>query len=297
MKPLFANGAALLAALTWGISGVPQKTVLQHLDPISVTGLTCLLGFIVVYPLARREYRVNGSRDIPQFAQIMTVALPFTIGVTLSQIGYGLTSVTNAGFFTNTAAVITPFAAWVVQRRRPNSWIFPASALTGMGLLLMGGGVTALTAGDLVCLCAAIAFSLWLLALGDHVGRFRNPKIITCAQLLVAGACCTMLGPLTYGMPTAAQISAALPELLVIGMLSKGAAFLLNSSAQQHVHPAAIAILISTEAVFGSAIAVLWINETLSLMQVAGAVLVVCGVFLVCLLQIANTQVTSHRPK
>lgn len=115
MKPLFANGAALLAALTWGVSGVPQKTVLDHLDPFTVTGLTCILGAPVIWPLARRELRATAGQARPTLADIMAVALPFTVGVTFSQIGYGVTSVTNAGFFTNTAAVITPFAAVLIS--------------------------------------------------------------------------------------------------------------------------------------------------------------------------------------
>lgn len=293
MKPLFANGAALLAALTWGLGGVPQKTVLDHLDPVTVTGLTCLLGAIVIWPLARREWRAARGRDRPGLAQICAVALPFSAGVLLSQIGYGLTSVTNAGFFTNTAAVITPFAAWLLYRSRPNVWIFPASALTGVGLLMMGGGVTAMAAGDLVCLGAAVAFSLWILNLGSHVGHFCNPKVITCGQLLVAGVGCTMLGLLLHGFPTEAQLLSALPELLVIGVLSKGLAFLLNSAAQQYVHPAAIAVLISTEAVFGSFLAVVLIGETLAPMQVMGALLVIAGVFVVAILHVEKNPAVA----
>lgn len=284
MKPFLANGIALLAALTWGIGGVPQKTVLEHLDPFTVTAITCLIGALVVLPFAQQQE--HGTASKPPLREIFVVALPFSLGVSLSQIGYGLTSVTNAGFFGNTAAVITPFAAWVLHRQRPRSWIFMASVLAAGGLILMsGGGLTTPSAGDALCLLAALAFSIWIVMLGDHVAHYRNPGTITCWQLAFCGGGCMALGLLWHGLPSASQLVAALPELLVIGVLSKGLAFCLSAAAQQHIHPSSAAILISAEAVFGSLFAVLLINESLSLWQALGALLVIMGIVLVSTLQ------------
>lgn len=286
MKPIIATGIALLAALIWGASGVPQKTVLEHLDAFTVTGLTCLLGAIVIFPLARREARQNPTQGRPGVGSTFLVAIPFAVAVTLSQIGYGYTSVTNAGFFVNTAAVITPFIAWALHKRRPRLWIFPASALTVTGLAMMGGSLRTLALGDALCLASAFAFSFWMVLLGDHVTRHGNPNYITYHQLLVCSAGSLLLGLLLHGLPTPAQLLHALPELLIIGILAKGVAFCLNASAQQHVHPAGIAVIVSAEAVFGSLFAVILINESLSLNQAIGAILVTAGIFLVILVQI-----------
>jgi drug/metabolite transporter (DMT)-like permease len=278
-----------------GAGGVPQKTILAHLDPFTVTGLTCLIGALVILPMARREGRTR-DRTGPGMAAILAVALPFTIGVTLAQVGYGLTSVTNAGFFTNTAAVLTPFAAWVLHRHRPQTPIFLASGVTCFGLFLMGGGIGEPAAGDAVCFLAAVAFLVWMVALGDHVVRFGNPNGITCLQLAVAGAVSMALGVGVHGVPASVDLLAALPELLMIGVLSKGLAYCLNSAAQQHLHPASIAVLVSAEAVFGSLFAVVLINERLSAMQAAGASLVICGIIAVARMQMpAHAALTSTR--
>ena len=51
MSRLHANLLLLFAAALWGFGNVPQKTVLDHLDPLSAVGMRCLIGGLLVLPL------------------------------------------------------------------------------------------------------------------------------------------------------------------------------------------------------------------------------------------------------
>jgi drug/metabolite transporter (DMT)-like permease len=291
MGPIFAPLMALLAALAWGIGGVSQKTVLTHLDTFTTTGIASLLGALVLLPVARREALRKISVERPKTKTILTIALLFSAATVLEQAGYGTTSVANAGFFVNASAVITPFAAWAMVRQRPPLWIYPASSCALAGMCLMSGaGFTAFNSGDLVCLASAVAFSAWMIVMGEHVTLHRDPVGITCSQLAFCGFTCLVLGFLFHGLPSSSSFAKALPDLLIVGIIAKALAFCLCAAVQQRVSAGVMAVLASADAVFGAFFAMLLIHEIMTQGQIAGALLVSVGIAIVSLK-------TNHLPQ
>jgi drug/metabolite transporter (DMT)-like permease len=282
MMPVRANGIALLAALAWGLGNVSQKTILEHLDGFSAMAITCGVGAMVLAPLLRRERPntvIAGTGLVPL---LLKVSALFAVAATLLQFGFGHTSVTNAGFLVNTSAVITPAIAWLCFGQRQPPWIWPACLCTMIGVMLLSGGrLNGMTFGDVLCLLSAVVFSFWIVMLGQLVRTCRIPVLATVVQLLVCGGACTVLGLLTYGAPPLSAVIAAIPEILLIGVLSRGLAYMLNAVAQQHIQPVCAAVIMSAEAVFGTLCAMVWIGETLVIERVAGAVLITLGVIAV----------------
>ncbi len=281
MTPFGANAVALLAALAWGLGNVSQKTILDHLDGFAATGLTSILGALVLLPLAKREARRKLPAQKGSLPLLIKVAVLFTIAATVMQFGYGHTTVTNAGFLVNTAAVITPIISWACLRQRPPLWTWPASLCALLGVfLLAGGNWTGLSFGDGLCLLAAIAFAFWTLVVGQYVMRYRRPLLLTVVQLLICGASCMLLGILTYGFPTPAALAAALPEIIFIGLISKGLAYMLMAIAQQHISATCVAILVSAESVFGAMAAMVFLGESLGPERAMGAFCIFVGVII-----------------
>lgn len=279
MTPIRANAVALLAALAWGLGNVSQKTILDHLDGFSATGITSFVGAIVLLPLLRRERRRTLPTPTGSMPLMLTISALFTLAATAMQFGYGHTTVTNAGFLVNTAAAITPVIGWVCFGQRPPPWIWLACLCTLTGVFLMAGGVwTGLSLGDVLALMAALAFAFWTIFLGQYVMQYRRPILVTVVQLLICGGVCMGLAALRYGLPSMAAIITAMPEIIVLGAMSKGLAYVLNATAQQHIAPTCAAVIISAEAVFGSLSAMLILGETLSFDRAVGAAFIVAGV-------------------
>lgn len=281
MTPLRANALALLAALAWGLGNVSQKTILQDIDSFAANGITCLIGALVLLPLARRE----AGQDLPSQAGslplLAKVAVLFTLAATLMQVGYGHTSVTNAGFLVNTAAVLTPLIALAFFRQRPPALIWVASLTTLFGVFNMAGGSwTGVNHGDALCLMAALAFAVWTLFVGQHVMRYRRPMQLTVIQLAVCGVVCVALGWGTYGLPTLAALRAALPEILFMGVVSKGLAYMLMAVAQQRLTATSVAVLVSAESVFGAMAAMVLLGEALDATRALGAGCILVGVII-----------------
>ena len=272
------TGLLLLAALAWGTGNVSQKTILDHLDAYAANGITCLIGAAVLYPLARREPAAptNGSRGL-----LLLVALTFTLAATLMQVGYGHTSVTNAGFLVNTSAVLTPVIGWFLFRQCPPLLIWPASLCALSGVFLMGGGaLLQLAFGDVLALAAGLAFAFWNLFVAQYVTRYHRALFMTVIQLLCCGVVCLGISVFANGLPDAAAVWAALPEIVMLGVVSKGLAYALMALGMRSVSASAGAILVSTESIFGAACAAMFLAERAGYAQGIGGLFIICGVVL-----------------
>jgi drug/metabolite transporter (DMT)-like permease len=281
MSPHQATAIALLAAFAWGTGNVAQKTILAHLDGWSATGLTSLVGAAVLLPFALREGRGSLPSAKGSLPLLLGVSLLFTFATTVMQFGYGLTTVTNAGFLVNTAAVLTPILAWAFLSQRPHLAIWPASLAVLLGIFLMAGASwRGLSAGDLLALLSAAGFAIWTLAVGNYVMRTHRPALMTTIQLAVCGVICSGASFALQGPPALQTLTAALPEILFMGLVSKGLAYVLMAIAQQYAPATTVAVLVSAEAVFGALVAALILGETLSLVRGIGSLCIIFGVLL-----------------
>jgi drug/metabolite transporter (DMT)-like permease len=279
MSPNQATAVALLAAFGWGIGNVAQKTILEHLDGFAATGITALVGVMVLLPLLLRELKADLPSVRGSLPLLLAISLVFTFASTVMQFGYGLTTVTNAGFLVNTAAVLTPVLAWIFLSQRPHLAIWPASLSALLGIFLMAGASwSGLSPGDFLALLSALGYAVWTLAVGAFVMRTRRPVLLTVVQLAVSGVLCIGLGAAFHGLPAAEALAAALPEILFMGLVSKGLAYVLIAIAQQHISATCVAILVSAEAVFGALIAAVVLDETMGMLRGMGSLCIILGV-------------------
>jgi drug/metabolite transporter (DMT)-like permease len=293
MNPIHAHGLLLLAAFFWGSGNVAQKTVLEHIGPFTAAGVTCLIGACIISPLAFRKARKwQGHGMVLQLASIVIV---FACAIVAMQIGYGGTTVTNAGFLVNTSAAMTPMAAWIILREKPILLVWPAVALTLSGAWLMGGGVISqVTWGDGVVLLAAALFAVWTPLVCGFLNAHGNPGLLTLLQFLFCGTACLAIG--LFSEPLSLHnLYLALPELIIIGVLSKGLAYFLMAAAQQHSSASVTAIIVSTEAVFGALFASYLLGERMTSMGVTGAMLIIAGIVVIQCPDLLNLQASWRK--
>lgn len=282
------SGALLLcAAFFWGMGNVANKTVLDHVGPLTAVCLRCAIALVVILPLALREKRLHGDGGADQtwLPGAVLVLLLFAAAMALQQIAYLTTTVTNAGFLVNTAATMTPILAWTLFGDRAGRRVAAAAPVTLLGAFLMAGAtfrLSALNPGDLACLGSALFYALWMVTLGRHAVAQGRPFGTTALQFLVAGL---VLPPMAAASETTtvAAVRVALPELTILGVVSTAAAFALQTYAQRFVSSSTAAILVSAESLFGVAGAVLILGEIVPLTSSFGAALILASIMLVVL--------------
>jgi drug/metabolite transporter (DMT)-like permease len=275
-----ANKLLLIAAFLWGAGNVAQQTILENIGPFFAVGLRCIIGGLVILPFTLgRKFNPTGFGVVANRSGLSAI-LSFGAAVVCQQIGFGHTTVTNAGFIINTTAVITPLIAWMLSLHRPEAKIWPAAALTLLGAAFMtNGSIDGFNIGDLYCLASAVFFSLWMIYLGEFVKRYGNAAQLTLAQFFLSGAICLAAGT-AFETITLNNLRNALPELVLLGTLSTGAAYLLQSIAQKNTSAGEAAVITSGEAVFGAIGAFLLIGERLTFSGGTGAALVFCGILI-----------------
>ncbi|MER9232220.1 DMT family transporter [Mesorhizobium sp. M0622] len=269
MSKVQANCLLLLAAAFWGFGNVAQKTVLDHLDPLSAVGMRCLIAGLMAAPLMllERGRKFGASYRV----SLIKVSLLFSISIAIQQASYLGTSVTNASFLVNTATVITPLAAWLLIGERPTGTGGFAAAMTLGGVLLLSGGLAAgFSRGDLAAIASAACYAFWMVELGRHVKTHGAPITMAAAQFLGAAMITLPLGAFQGNLSLAAVREAG-PELAVLGIFSTGAAFGIQTFAQRFTSASHAAVIVSAESVFGAIGAAIFLGERLSPVGAVGA--------------------------
>jgi drug/metabolite transporter (DMT)-like permease len=291
-----ANRLLLLAALLWGSGNVAQQTILESIGPFLAVGLRCMIAGLVITPFLFVTGKGGKVFELASRKLGLLTVLSFVMALTFQQIGFGHTTVTNGGFIVNTTTVITPFIGWLLLMRRPALivWLAGLLSLTGTGLM-SGGSLQGFNFGDLLCLASAVSFSFWMVFLGEFVRRHGNAMRLTLVQFFVSGLVCLSISYVVEPI-SLRDIKGALPELIVLGVLSTGVAYMLQSIAQRYTSANEAAIITSGEAFFGAMAAFILLGETPSVVSGLGAILIFGGVLLVQIPDRRFFALNSRRP-
>jgi drug/metabolite transporter (DMT)-like permease len=296
MSRLQANLILLLTAFIWGTTFVVQKLAVVDsgsssasedstaLGALTFTGIRFVMGALIILPFALREQRRSAGRrplDRRDLLAFAACGIALCVGATTQQIGIIETTVSNAGFLTALYVPIVPILALLVFRRSPHWATWPAVACSGLGaFFLNGGALDGFNRGDIWVLAGTFFWATHVVVVGLAVGRSGSPLRLAFVQFLVCGVL-----SLGAGLFSEAQSLSAITnnsfEILYAGVLSVGVAYTLQVIGQGHTHPAAAAIIMSTEMLF-AAIGGAWIlDERLSVTQITGACLILSAILVV----------------
>ncbi|WP_310625097.1 DMT family transporter [Limnohabitans sp.] len=289
-----ANLALLLVALIWGITFVPQQLGMAHVGPLTFTSARFLLGALFVLPWAWHEHvqlQRSGIKVTPhdRLSWISLGVLLF-LGCALQQIGLLYTTVSNAGFLTALYVPMVPLLFWLLERRQPHRSIWPLAAGSLVGtVLLTDASLDGWRTGDLLVLASTIFWAFHVVLLGAFVQRKPAPFQLSCIQFF---ACSALAGLLAWMLeaPTVDALRKALPTIAFTGVLSVGISFTLQVFAQRYAHPTHAAILLSSEILFATLAAQIWLGERLSLLQWAGGLLIFVCIVAAQIIPVTKTQ-------
>ena len=295
-----------LTACIWGLAFVAQSKGMEEVGPLTFNGIRSLLGAIVVFPLvcyrihlrrkenAPAEYTGKGNVKVSVSGLSVKTTIiggilcgiAFTMASTLQQYGVAYTTVGKAGFITTLYIIFVPILGIFIKKKVPIIvWFAAGMAAVGMYLLCMTEKF-ALTPGDMLVFCCAIVFAVHILVI-DYFSPKTEGVILSCMQLFICGVICT-LGALFFENPSWEQIKSGALPIMYAGILSCGVAYTLQIIGQKGINPTIAALIMSLESVvaalagyFAYRIGFLKADQTLTLRQVIGCVIVFSAVILV----------------
>ena len=270
---------ALAAAALFGAATPLSKYLLADLGPFQLSGLLYLGAAAGVMPMViHRRLRQPPWRMEARTQRLLlgAITLGGILGPVLLLFGLRLAAAASVALWLNLEAVATALlGVWLFRDHLGrNGWIGAAGILVAALILGWGQDAAGWQAGLLVagaCLCWG--FDNHFTALIDGI----SPEQSTLWKGLVAGtvnlAVGLMVEPVNAGMLTAGGA-------LLVGVFAYGVSIVLYIMAAQQLGATRSQLVFSTAPYFAMALAVLWLGESISLVQVASAILVGVSVVL-----------------
>jgi len=158
-----------------------SKMTLQTMSAFSLLGTRFLLAFAILCVLCCGKLRQLRWRTVARGALIG--AIYFGV-MSLEMAGLKTTGTGETSFLENSAIVIVPLLNAALLRKIPSAAVIgsSAAALLGVGFLTLGGGVQGFSQGKVMCLLAAVAYSVGIIAT-DRLTRKEDPLLLGVLQV------------------------------------------------------------------------------------------------------------------
>jgi drug/metabolite transporter (DMT)-like permease len=297
---LKSDALLLLTATIWGFAFVAQRVGMDYVGPFAFNGIRFALGGLVLLPLMARSRVIAtlpaGERPPTKKTVVSGGCLAGLLlfsGASFQQVGLVYTTAGNAGFITGLYVVIVPiFGLFWGQRPGTGTWLGAILAAVGLYLLSVTGGFT-IAFGDLLEVVGAFFWAGHVLVIGWLSPKVESSRLAFC-QYAACSALSLAAAALFESTTMSGVLSAAMP-ILYGGVCSVGIAYTLQVVAQQHAHPAHAAILLSLEAVFAAVGGWIVLGETLSFRGMTGCALMLSGMLLSQLWDLAGATFGGRR--
>ena len=273
----------LLGSVIWGAAFAAQKAGMDHLGPMTFTGIRMLLGAAVLTPAVIAKGRKTPGPQAESREQrkagLLCGLFLFAASV-LQQAGLVYTTAGKAGFITALYVVLVPLAAWILFRKNPGRiiWLGVALAVAALYLLCLAGTGMSFRAGDLPVLGCAVCFTGQILCV-DHYAPHVSGIRLARDEFLITGGLSLLIALFTETI-TWQGIREAMIPILYTGIMSCGVGYTLQIYGQRDTDPTIASLLMCLESVFAVLTGALLLGERMSGWESAGCVLMFAAVVL-----------------
>lgn len=273
-----AEAMLVLATAFWSISYYFTTVCLDELDPLNLNALRFLAAFAVLGGVYRKHFR-GMTRETARYGVYVGVALVITyIGATY---GVMYTSLSNAGFISCLAVIITPVLELVLYHKRPEKKLAAALLLCTLGLALMTlGDDLRFASGDAICLLCSAAYAVDIIITDRAVAKPEvDPVGMSVVEIGVTGVVFLLLSFL-FERPRLPQSPRVWGAALFLGLFCSGLAFVIQTVEQRYTAASRVALIFTLEPVFSAVFAYVLAGERLLPRNYFGAVLMLLSLVL-----------------
>lgn len=283
-------GIAVIAALAFGMSGPFVKPLLEAgWSPAAAVTTRSLVGGVVLAPIALIALRGKWSALWRARFRVLAIAL---IGVAATQLAYFAAieriAVGTGILIEFMAPLLLVVFVWVRSRKTPKTVVLAGSvfALIGLGMVVSPGGEGSLDLLGLgFALLAAVGCAVYFVAAAQADDGLPAVAVAS-VSLIVGGAVLGLIG-LTGLIPFTASVDSVnlfggtvewWVPMLIVGVLATGFAYATSITASQLLGSRLASFAGLLEVVAATVYAWLLLGEEMTLIQLAGGVLILVGI-------------------
>ena len=296
-KKIFSLSCALITSFIWGTAFVAQDMGMDHIGPLTFTSARLFVGFLILLPfLILIDYKKIKKNNC-DFKKILTyllfVGFLVAYGNALQQYALLYTDVANTAVFTVLYVVIVPFVSYFFFSKNIHWSVWPSVLLCLFGgLLLTELNNVTVRLGDSIALFNAFFWSFHIVFISRLLKIFNFPIAIAALQCLI-GSILTFLPASIFEEVIFSNILLSYKEILYVGILSSGLAFLLQIFAQQNLSPAPVAIIFSLEGAIAAVAGWVILDQFLTGIKIFGIFMIIFAVIFSQIIPLYKKKLTN----
>jgi drug/metabolite transporter (DMT)-like permease len=280
MKSRIADLTLVLTAIIWGSGFIASQWAI---DSNMSTSLILLFRFaiasMVLFILFFKKIKTTTKTEL----KYGLIAGSFLFLAFYSQtIGLKFTTPSNNAFITATYVILVPFITMFLFKRKPKSKFFFLPFITFIGVAILSfspeTGVN-FSKGDLLTVLCALFFALHISYL-DVVSKKVDVIKLTFLQMISA----TILSFVVFALfdkfeMNNIDVSKGILSVIYLGLFSTCLCFLIQTFSQKYTTSTKAAMILSTEALFGSLFSLLFKIEPFTINLLIGGSLILFTIF------------------
>ena len=291
----FGNLILLITSIVWGVAFVFQRTGMDSITPITFNAARMAAATIFLVALSiildfkshknspgtsESEEKNIKKRKRATIIGGIICGLFLAASSTVQQMGIVHTSAGKAGFITAMYMLFVPIFNLFIFKKKTSKivWLAVLLGLVGMYLLCVKESFI-LSEGDALILLCAILFSGHILCC-DRFAPHCDAVKLSAIQFGVSAIICSILAFIFEKPCVEGIIEAAIP-ILYCGVMSGGVGYTLQIMGQKHTEPATASLIMSLEAVFAALAGVMLLNESMSIQEIIGCIVMFVAMVLV----------------
>ncbi len=268
------------AAFFWGTTFVAQLTGMDELEPFSYAAGRYLIGFLSLVIVAvvtskRRAVERRRQKYLHGYGVGLLIGVVLFIASSMQQIALQYSTAGKAAFITCLYIVFVPLGAKLLGATiRRENWLGAGLAIVGLYLLAIGEGFS-IQLGDAILFVSAFFWTAQILLIDRFASRVDLIEL-SAAQIFIV---MVLSFAAMFALETphlTAMLNSWFP-IVYAGVMSSGVAFTLQLYGQRYAEPAAAAILMSFEAIFGALAGWFFLNEVMTARELFGCLLMLIG--------------------
>jgi drug/metabolite transporter (DMT)-like permease len=281
-KNIFSLICAVVTSILWGSAFIAQDMGMDFIGPHTfnvgrfLVGFLTLLPFFIFFELKKiKNKNIDGKKV---FSYLVLLGFILGVGQALQQVSLIYTDVANTGVFTVMYVLIVPFISYFIFSKKIHWSIWPAVIFCVIGgLLLSELKNISVRYGDTLGILSAFCWAVHIIYISKTIKFFNFPITIAMSQCFFAFLF-TIVPMIAYENPSISNVLKDSYEILYVGVLSSGLAFLLQTYTLQNLTPAPAAIIFSLEGVFAAIFAWLILDQFLNEIKILGIFLILFAV-------------------
>jgi len=279
VRKLLACAGLLFATILWGGGFVAVKDSLDSVPPIYMIALRFTLASVIMGVIFFKTILRMGRAS---FLRGLFLSALMFVSYAFQTIGCIYTTAGKNAFLTTIYVILAPLVTWFFTRKAPHPRVFAAAiiAIAGIGLLSLRGDLS-VNIGDALTLVSGLWFALHIYFISHYTQNKKDdPIALTVLQMFGTAALAWIFAPFYDGaLPLSAILTGKhIFWIVYLAVFSSSIAFLLQNICQKYLPPTTVALLLSTEALFGALASAIFLHERMNARMLAGCLLMLTAV-------------------